>query len=797
MRVAQILCITLTLNFFSSSVSALELFNIDIGPMSSHDALLSLASQTNYDIIFGEGAIPQFDFKGESGQFSIIEALELLLGRSNLKYSVKDRQIRIVRHKLKTTVLPKITVTGYLRDATSRVSQNEDGQDQFPLYQLPLSIQSVSEEHIDDVEARDVDDVLSYISGIEYFELASGIYPHFYSRGIPTLFSIDGKFYRRTLLELDPAVLGRVDVIQGPSANYIQPGGMLNLVTKKPSKDSRYSASIKAGSEDYYRGEFDLNLAANSKNKKAFRFIGAMETSHHVKDFVFKDKYVLAPSLEYEFSDQSQILLSAYHQVVKQFPHTFTFHESIAGGRLPREQVVATPWSTSTVRDSTFGLDYSHENWNDWQLSAGLNLSYANTDVSAAILTAIPDGAPGDAVTQQLFVEDTTTKSNGFDGAAEKSYSLFGVDALVRFGLDYQNFENILPSYRLNIPRDFYNVQQTDYYDIPEPGRPDSAGGFKQSSEFYGFSLAQSFFLHENISLHADLRYEEMHLSGVLTQIFSNSVSVQNLEREYTEITPQLGVNIAFTDSFTAHIGYSESFTNQTPLIFAGLTSNPVSQVDSLSPVKTRQLEGALKKTWLDDQLSSSITLYRIKASNIHVFGFGGDAFDSVPAEDQYSKGADVSINGQLGDQPNLIVNMGYNDNNFSLRDFPGADIGYTFVGSGVDSEERLHSTAKRVANAWLNYDVGIKPLDDFEIGLGLKYVDERFVDDVNSLKLPAYAKTDAIIRYKGFSNLILSLSIRNLFDKEYIRSSYGQAFFVEEGEPRSIFFSIKTTGGF
>ncbi len=797
MRVAQILCTVLILNLFSLPIKALELFNIDIAPMSSHDALLSLASQTKYDIIFGEGAMPQFDFNGESGQYSIIEALELMLEGSNLNYSVKNRQIQIHRNRITTTVLPKVTVTGYLRDATSRVSQNEDGQDQFPLYQLPLSIQSVSEEHIDDVDARDIDDILSYISGIEYFELSSGIYPHFYSRGIPTLFSIDGKFYRRTLLELDPAVLERVDVIQGPSANYIQPGGMLNLVTKKPWKDSRYAASIKTGSEDFYRGEFDINLASKSKNKKAFRFIGAAETSNHVKDFVFNDKYILAPSLEYEFSGQSQILVSAYHQVVKKFPHTFTFHESAAGRKLPRDQVVATPWSTTTVRDSTFGLDFSHESGNDWQLSAGLNMSYANTDVNAAVLIAIPGGNPGDAITQQLYVEDTTVKSNGVDGAAEKSYSLFGVDALVRFGLDYQKFENILPSYRVNLPQEFYNVQQTEYYEIEEPETPDRSGGFKQSSEFYGFSLGQSFFINDRIAVHADLRYEDMSLNGVVTRIHPNETTFQNLEREYTEITPQLGVNFTFTDSFASHIGYSESFTNQTPLVFAGLTSNRASQIDSLSPVKTRQIEGALKKTWLDDQLSSSITLYHIKASNIRVFGFGGDAFESSPAEDQYSKGVDLSLNGQISEQLNLIVNMGYNDNNVSLRDFAGADIGYTFVGAGVNSDERLHSTAKRVANTWLNYDVDIKPLDDFEIGLGLKYVDDRYVDDVNSFKLPAYTKADAVIRYKGFSSLTLSLSIRNLFDKEYIRGSYGEVFFVEEGEPRSIFLSVNTAGGF
>ncbi len=787
---------------FSVKAISLEVFKIDIAPMSAYEALKSLASQTGYEIIFGENATPKNEFQGKRGDFSIVDALDILLGRGDLDYQLVGKQIRITRktsHRI--TALPKITVLGYLRDASSRISQNDDSQKAFPLYQIPLSIQSIPEEYIEEVEARSIDDIVSYVSGIEYFELASGIYPQYYSRGIPALFGIDGKFYRRTLFQLDPAVLERVDVIQGPSANYIQPGGMLNLVTKKPESDSAYDVSLMVGSEDYYRNVADLNVAFGQKIKTAVRVIGVAEKQKHFKDFVYKDKYVVAPSVNVDFAQRASLLISAYHQIERKYPHTFTYHDSVLGQKLPEEQIIGTPWSQTTTRDSTFSIDYSMEDWAGWRISSGLNWSYALTDVTAAVLIPIADN--GDSTLRYLYAEDNLSKSHGFDAAIEKGFSVLGRPGVFRLGYDYQNFEKVLPGYNiLNLINPFnesgqnvYNVYQAEYYDLDEPEIPDLVGNYSQSTKFSGVSVSQALNVTDNLTLHTDFRYEEMDIKAVV--IMGMGALRRRLLRNYKEFTPQFGLNFTWSDSLSSHMSYSTSFTNQTALIYDIFRSNLDDETDSLAPIKTRQIEAALKKTWQQGALESSLTFYKLKSSNILMFGGELTTFGSNPADDQRSQGVDLSVSGRLSPPIHLVANWSYNDNNFSVRDAPGSDIGYSFIGSTSNDDKRLHGTAKNSANLWVNYIAQDGRLSDYEFGLGAKYVGKRFGDDSNSFDLPSYVKAEAIMKYHGFSTFSLALSVRNLFDRSYYLSSWGAPFFVEEGEPRSVYLSIKTTGAF
>lgn len=106
----------------SSSVLAQEVFSINISPMSRHDAIIALASQTGHEILFVVGAIPTGQFAGKSGKYSLVEALAILLAGGDFNYTLENKQIRLVRKAKKSQVLPKITVMSYLRDATSGVT---------------------------------------------------------------------------------------------------------------------------------------------------------------------------------------------------------------------------------------------------------------------------------------------------------------------------------------------------------------------------------------------------------------------------------------------------------------------------------------------------------------------------------------------------------------------------------------------------------------------------------------------------------------------------------------------------
>lgn len=771
----------------STATESQKYYPLEITSMDRQDALIEFASQTGYEILFVAGVRPEGNVEAMSGEFGLREVLDLWLAKSDFAYHIDGIQIRITRVTPKTAELPKITVLGYLRDASSRISQNEDSQDQFPLYQVPLSIQSISKEHIEDVQARDLSDTILHVGGIAYLESTSGFQPRYYSRGIVTPFSIDGKFYRRSNLEVDTAVIDRIDLIQGPSANYLQPGGMLNFVTKKPRQDSEYTLSFLAGSNDHYRTVVDVNVGLNEEVQHAIRLIAVAEKKDHFKKFAYSEKYVLAPSLDVALAEDTQLLLSLYHQVAEKSPNTLTYHESLAGEHLPRDLLLALPWAKVGTVYSIFSLDVTKSDWAGWRLSVGSNISHSELDIN---LTAV---APlfGTDYLVHIYQKNNVTKSYGFDASAEKGFSVGGRSMLLRIGLDYQNYDQLLSNHGSGIPPlavvDINNID----YSIAEPLVPPARiSQYEQLTDFYGVNLALSYYFTDNLVMHGDIRYEDMTLDGKKTSANPDEL----FPGRYKEFTPQLGFNATFTDSFSAHISFAESFSHQGVFDYPGGADS--SEYQFSEPSKNRQHELSLKKTWLEGNLLSSLTFYKLKTTEMQTKG--PEDVGGIDADNQRSKGASLNVSGWLAENLNVIVNASYNDNELSVT--PPAGIPNPLAPAGQElNGTRLHGTAKNTANVWLNYAINSGALEDFEFGFGANYVGTRYGNDQNDSNfiLDSYVKADTTIKYKGFSNITVALSVRNVFDKVYYSSSLGVRYFVEDGEPRNFSISLKTTRGF
>ncbi len=768
-------------------------YPLEITAMARQDALIEFASQTGYEILFVADARPEGMVEAINGEYAINEVLDLWLANSNFAYYIDGTQIRITRVTPKSSVLEKITVLAYLRDASSRISQDDDSQDRFPLYQVPLSIQSISQDHIEDVQARDLSDTVLYVGGVAYLEPASGFQPRYYSRGIVTPFSIDGKFYRRSGLELDTAVIDRIDLIQGPSANYLQPGGMLNFVTKKPSQDSEYIFSLSAGSEDHYRTVMDVNVGLHEDAQHAIRVIAVAEKKDHFKKFAGSEKYVVAPSLDIALTDDTQLLMSLYHQVQEEPPNTLTYHESLAGEHLPRDLLLALPWANVRTENTTFALDVTKLDWLGWHLSAGTNISHSDSDISLVAVAplVIQDVFYGNYLLH-IYQKDNVTKSHGFDASAEKGFSVGGHSMLLRIGLDYQNYDQSLPSHGAanllsQLPVDINDLD----YSIAEPQVPPARISiYEQLTDFYGINLALSYYFTDNLVLHGDIRYEDMKLDGEL----ESSEPLKTYRGRYKEFTPQLGLNATFTDTFSTHVSFAESFSHQS--VYDRPVGVNLSEYEFSDPAKNRQYELSLKKMWLEGNLLSSLTFYKLKSTE-QLTGAGED-MGTRDVEDQRSKGVSLSVTGWLTENMNVIANASYNDNELKALPSSGIPNPNTSPGLSLD-DSRLHGTAKNTANVWINYEVNSGVLENFEFGFGANYIGTRYGDDFNSddFILDSYVKADSTIKYKGFSNITLAFAVRNMFDKVYYNSSLGTRYFVEDGEPRNFSISVKTTRGF
>ena len=118
---------------------------------------------------------------------------------------------------------------------------------------LPFNVNVVTGELLDDFQALDFRDQMAYTSNVVGYEtLASG-----YSiRGFDADVQLRNGFRRIGLI--DKVNVERIEVIKGPAASIygaVFPGGVVNVVTRKPRTKPQQRLTVTAGMHDTLRGQ--------------------------------------------------------------------------------------------------------------------------------------------------------------------------------------------------------------------------------------------------------------------------------------------------------------------------------------------------------------------------------------------------------------------------------------------------------------------------------------------------------------------------------------------------------------
>src|SRR5262249_38296698 len=121
----------------------------------------------------------------------------------------------------------------------------------------------------------------------------------FLVRGLLIDYSLKNGFKNNSVQSVvDVANIDRVEVVKGPSSvlyGRIEPGGVVNIVTKQPLPDHHLSADMLFGSYGLYRPSIDATGALNRSKSLLYRFNTAYQRSDSYVDFVKSESVFLAP----------------------------------------------------------------------------------------------------------------------------------------------------------------------------------------------------------------------------------------------------------------------------------------------------------------------------------------------------------------------------------------------------------------------------------------------------------------------------------------------------------------------
>ena len=193
-------------------------------------------------------------------------------------------------------------------EVVGRRSQNYDAGYSFvgtktatPLEQVPQSISVVTKEVLDDQQTYRLDDVFKNVAGVTTF---SG-YNDYTARGFRTSDArlINGlkagfSFWTNPILPH----IERVEIIKGPASALFantNPGGTVNLVTKKPLASSRQSLNFTLGSYDTYRATADFTGPLTGDGSVLYRLNLGYENTDSFRNLQFNESYLIAPSVSF------------------------------------------------------------------------------------------------------------------------------------------------------------------------------------------------------------------------------------------------------------------------------------------------------------------------------------------------------------------------------------------------------------------------------------------------------------------------------------------------------------------
>ncbi len=211
-------------------------------------------------------------------------------------------------------------VAGYVAKRSASATKTDT-----PLLETPQSVSVVTADQINAQGAKSLREVVGYTPGVGAQGNGSRDADNLLLRG----FAIDNGSIRRDGMlspsntftgTQEPFGVERVDVLRGAASllyGAAEPGGIVNLVSKRPTTDSLREISVEGGSNQRKQASGDFGGALNADGSLSYRLTALLRDSGTFMDFVPDNRLYVAPALTWKPSAATSLTLLSYYQKTK------------------------------------------------------------------------------------------------------------------------------------------------------------------------------------------------------------------------------------------------------------------------------------------------------------------------------------------------------------------------------------------------------------------------------------------------------------------------------------------------
>ncbi|CAM5225270.1 Metal-pseudopaline receptor CntO [Alishewanella longhuensis] len=563
-----------------------------------------------------------------------------------------------------------------------------------------------------------------------------------------------------------------IEIMKGPGSALFgrsEPGGTVNIITKKPQHQTEGYLQLSAGSYDQYRLEGDYTTGLSEQ--LAVRLNGAIQEFGSFRDFVFTDK-THTPSVRYALSDNTAVLYEfEYLKQQQLFDRGYLVLDNNLK-TLPRSRYLGEPDDGATQVDATghqLTLESALEN--GWSLLAGLSYresslqgNSSDAELARARQTLYTDGR---TLTRQRRNRDYQADDLSIRGELSGDLSLFGQTHHLLLGADAYEYRLYTLLGRYRGPAGSYSL---DIYNPVYGGTaPAPTPLYINDEEQWGFGvfIQDQIKLSERWHLALGLRLDRYRLQ--ISELLADSFSKQ-LDSKFS---PRVGLVYEFNDALTFYSSYSEGFI---PISGTDFNRNP------FAPEESQSFELGAKYSAGSTQ--GTLTVFDAEKSNILTSDPVNVGFQATLGRAQ-SRGIEFELHRHLSDTLYFDLSYAVMDTK-TVGEVINADWG-----SLVPSGSRLVNVPRHQGTAILTTEATLASKAS-KFGLKARYIGSRLGDSVDaSYQLKAVTLFSVFMHIDLTHRVQAQLNVDNIFDKHYVHNSYNRLWTVP-GEPVSVRAAVR-----
>ncbi|WP_096086241.1 TonB-dependent siderophore receptor [Agaribacterium haliotis] len=651
--------------------------------------------------------------------------------------------------------------------------QRQAYQGDFAPLEIPQAELKIDTKTLVDAGAVDLTDALDLSASIARQNNFGGLWNSFAIRGfvgdenLPSNYLVNGFNAGRGFGgPRDLSGVEAVEVLKGPRAALFgrgEPGGTINLITKRATMARGGELRLSAGSFDTYRGDIDWNTTLS--DAIAIRLVGFYEDAKSYRDTIETNKQGFSPSFVWHLNNNSQLNyeLEYSHQEIPFDRGVVAIDGKL--GKLPESRFLGEP-GDGPIETDVLGhqLEYQYTFNDSWSALLGMNLRDTSLE-GYATENGFGEVSKDGEFNRFRRYRDYDASYQVLRGEISGEFDTAGLRHRLIIGIDADEFEN--DQLLLRIRGDQYiNVYNPVYgaYPLPEPNQTQTNQVETQKSN--GIYLQDQISLSDKLDIRIGARYDDY--SQTLKNrgnYFENEQSTTTKQTE-SRLSPQLGLVYALNPSFTLYSSYGENFR---PLSGGDADGN------GHEPNQSTSIEAGLKFDLNEGRVVGTATVFKVEQDNILTVD---ENWNSLAIGQAESEGFELDLNGQLTSDLSLWASYAYVDAK-TTNDFYDPNFGYEITAGSPLLNIPEHQLSLQLVQQWF---VAGKALD---LGGGLVYVGERNGYFGQDFELPSYTTVRLFSAYDLTQAIELRLEVNNLFDETYYPNSFSDTW-VQPGAPRN-----------